>query len=127
MLGSTANLLLSLPEEDLLKIVIIKFAKTRAMYIVGTVLHVHTLCLHKKDEVNSILLATHFGIVNKVWVHNFHVYRYLIAVRIHVCIAQSYWGAVWSVLSYISERFWEEGSSTIKITFNDFLRPAVAT
>ena len=41
-------------------------------------------------------------------------------------IAQSYWGAVWSVLSYISKRFWEEGSSTLKITFNDFLRLAVA-
>ena len=41
-------------------------------------------------------------------------------------IAQSYWGAVWSVLSYISKRFWEEGSSTLKITFDDFLRPAVA-
>ena len=72
VLGDAANLLLSLPKEDLLKIVIRNFAKTRAVYIVGTVLHIHTLCLCKKDEVNSILLATHFGIVNKVWVHNFH-------------------------------------------------------
>ena len=64
--GSAANLLLSLPEEDLLKIVIRKFAETRAVYIVSTVLHVHTLHLRKKDEVNSILLATHFGIVNKL-------------------------------------------------------------
>ena len=96
------------------------------MYIVGIVLHVHTLCLCKKDEVNSILLATHFGIVNKVWVHNFHIYRYLIEGRIHVCITQSYWGAVWFVLSYISKRFWEEGSSTLKITFDDFLHLAEA-
>ena len=95
-----ANLLLSLPKEDLLKVVIRKFAETRAMYIVGTVLHVHTLRLRKKDEVNSILLATHFGIVNEVWVHNFYVYRYLIAGRIHVRIAQSLWGgrSVYTVL-----------------------------
>ena len=66
MLGAAANILLSLPEEDLLKIVLRKFAETRVVYIVGTVLHVHTLRLGKKDEVNSILLATHFGIVNKV-------------------------------------------------------------
>ena len=126
VLGATANILLSLPKEDLLKIVIRKFAKTRAVYIVGTVLHVHTLCLCKKDEVNSILLATHFGIVNKVWVHNFHLYRYLIEGRIHVCIAQSYWGAVWSVLSYVSKRLWEEGGSTLKITFDEFLHLVVA-
>ena len=68
--------------------------ETRAVYIVGTILHVHTLHLRKKDEVNSILLATHFGIVDKVWVHNFHIYRYLIAGRIHVHIAQSYWEVV---------------------------------
>ena len=90
MLGAVANLLLSLPKEDLLKIVIRKLGETRAMYIVGTVLHVHTLRLCKKDEVNSILLATHFGIVNKVWVHNFPLYHYLIEGRIHVRIAQSY-------------------------------------
>ena len=41
-------------------------------------------------------------------------------------IAQSYWGAVRSVLSYVSKRLWEEGGSTLKITFDYFLRPAVA-
>ena len=87
MLGAAANLLFSLPEEDFLKIVIKKLAETRAVYIVGTVLHVHTLRLCKKDEVHSILLATHFGIVNEVWVHNLHLYRYLIARRINVRIA----------------------------------------
>ena len=86
----------------------------------------YTLHLCKKDEVNSILLATHFGIIDKVWVHNFHIYHYLIAGRIHVCIAQSYWGAVQSVLSYISKRLWVERSGIVNITFDDFLRPAVA-
>ena len=96
------------------------------MYIVGTILHVHTLRLRKKDEVNSILLATHFGIVKKVWVHNFHLYHYLIEGRIHVRIAQYHWGAVRSILSYVSERLWGEGSSPLKITLDDFIHPAVA-
>ena len=97
VLGAATNLLLSLPEEDLLKIVIRKLAETRAVYIVGTILHIHTLRLCTKDKVNLILLATHFGIVNEVWVHNFHLYHYLIEGRIHVRIAQSHLGAVWSV------------------------------
>ena len=121
-----ANLFLSLPKEGLLKVVIKKFVETRAVYIVGTILDVHTLCLCKRDEVNSILVATHFGIVDKVWVHNFHIYRYLIARRIHVHIAQSYWGIVQSVLSYISKRLWVERNGALKITFDDFLRPTVA-
>ena len=119
-----ANFLLSLPEEGLLRVVIEKFVETRAVYIVGTVLHVHTLRLCKRDEVNFILLATHFGIIDKVWVHNFHIYHYLIAGRIHVRIALSYWGVVQLVLSYISKRLWvnleEERSGTLKITFDDF-------
>ena len=79
--------------------------------------------------MNSILLVTHFGIIDEVWVHNFHIYHYLIARRIHVRIAQSYWGAVESVLSYISKSLWvdleEERSGAVKITFDDFLRLAV--
>ena len=49
-----------------MKIVIKRLAETKAVYIVGTTLHIHTLRLHKRDEVNSILLATHFGVVNEV-------------------------------------------------------------
>ena len=125
-LDAAANLLLSLPGEDLFKAVIQKFVNTRAVYLVGTVLHVHTLRLCKKDEVNAILLATHFSIVSEIRVHNFHLYRYLFNGRIHVRIAQSYWGAVQSVLSYVSRKFWEEEGSAQKITFDDFLHPAVA-
>ena len=89
-----ADFLLSLPKEGLPSAVIKKFVETRAVYIVGTILHVHTLRLRKRDEVNSILLATHFGIIDEVWVHNFHIYHYLIAGRIHVRNAQPYWGDV---------------------------------
>ena len=70
-----------------MKIIIKKLTKTRVVYIVGTILHIHTLRLRKRDEVNSILLANYFGIVNEVGVHNFHLYRYLIKGNIHVHIA----------------------------------------
>ena len=66
VLHFAANLLLGLSKKGLLKVVIKKFVETRAVYIVGTVLHVHTLRLCKRDEVNSILLATHFGIIDEV-------------------------------------------------------------
>ena len=95
VLGAAASLLLNLPEEDLVKIVIKRLAETRAVYIVGTTLHIHTLRLRKKDEVNSILLATHFGVVNEVRVHNFHLYRYLIKGGRTNCIVlrgQEVWG-----------------------------------
>ena len=75
--------------------------------------------------MSSILLATHFGVVNEVWVHNFHLYHYLIKGNIHVRIAQSHWGAVRSVLSYVSKRLWGEGGSPVEIMFDNFLRPAV--
>ena len=91
----------------------------------GTTLHIHTLCLCKKDEVNSILLATHFGVVDEIRVHNFHLYRYLFRGHIHVRIAQSHWGAVQTVLSYVSRRVGEEEGKPIKITFDEFLRPAI--
>ena len=124
-LDAVTNLLLNLPEADLVKIVIRRLAKTRAVYVDGTTLHIHTLCLCKKDEVNSILLATHFGVVDEIRIHNFHLYRYLFRGPIHVRIAQSHWGAVQTVLSYVSRRFGEEEGKPIKITFDEFLRPAV--
>ena len=113
-LDDVANLLLSLPEADLAKIVIRKFAQTRAVYVDGTTLHIHTLRLCKKDEVNSILLATHFGVVNEIRIHNFHLYCYLFRGNVHVSIAQSHWGAMQTVLSYVSERFGEEKGRPIK-------------
>lgn len=124
-----ANFLTSLPREGPLRTVIRKFVNTKAVYIVSSTLHIHTLHLRKKEEVNSILLATHFGIVDTVHIHNFHIYHYIISERVHVRIAQSHWGAVQSILSYISKRL-EVGSESkrrgpIKITFDEFLRPAV--
>ena len=65
-LDAATSLLLNLPEEDLVKTVIKRLVETRAIYVVGTTLHIRTLRLCKRDKVNSILLATHFGVVNEV-------------------------------------------------------------
>ena len=130
-LPAIVDFLYSLPGEGPPKVVIQKFAQTKAVYIVDTTRHVHTLCLHKKEEASSILLTTHFGIVDEVRIHNFHLYHYLIADRVHVRIAQSHWKAVQFVLSCIQRRpgveFEGGRKDPIKITFDEFLHLAVAT
>ena len=75
----------------------------------GRTLHVHTLRLRKKDELSSILLTTHFGLVDEVRVHNFHIYRYLWDSRVHVRIVQTRcWEGVERILPYIYWGPWVE-------------------
>ena len=128
-MSTVAGFLNSLPGGGLPGEIVQKFAQTKGVYIVGTNLHVHTLHLRKKDEANSILLATHFGTVKEVCIHNFHLYHYLIKERVHVRIAQSHWEAVRSVLSCIQRRpgveLGEGRRDPIRVTFDEFLRPAI--
>lgn len=100
-LGSIANLLYTLPIEGPPHIVVKKFAQTKHLFVTVTTIHVHTLCLCKKDKLNSILLATCFGLVDKVRIDSFYIYRYLRADRVHVRIAQCYWGIVEFIIPYI--------------------------
>ena len=57
--------------------VIDKLAVTKAIYIIGTTLHIHVLHIRKLDELNLILLATHLRLVDEVRIHNFHLHFYL--------------------------------------------------
>ena len=66
--------------------IIEEVSNTKAVYVIGTTLHVHVLQLCKKNKVNVILLATHLCLVDEVRIHNFHINHYLIARRAHVCI-----------------------------------------
>ena len=129
-LQSTADFLHSFPIEGIPQVVVQKFCVTRAVYLVGETLHVHTQRLRKKDELNAILLATHFGVVTEVRIHNFHTYRYFATTNVHVRITQSYWRVVQAILPYINRGPWIEvrrrRERTVRITFDDFLRPAVA-
>ena len=85
------DFLSTLPPEGPPRIVIQNLAQTKAVHVTGRTLHVHTLRLWKKDELRSILLTTHFGLVDEVRVHNFHIYRYLWDSRVHVRIVQTRW------------------------------------
>ena len=95
------------------------------MYIIGTTLHVHVLYLRRKDELNSILLATHLRLVDEVRIHNFHIHHYLTARRTHVRITQSHWETVQFYLPYINQGPWVERNGkrerAIKITLDNLL------
>ena len=109
--------------------IIEKVFETKADYVIGTTLHVHVLQLRKKDEMNFILLAMHLRLVNEVRIHNFHITHFLIARRVHVRIAPTYWRTVKFILPYINRGPWVEREGkrerAVKITFDDFLQPAV--
>ena len=67
-----------------------RISKTKAVYVIGTTLHVHVLQLRKKDELNLTLLAMHLCLVDKVRIHNFHINHFFTARREHVRIALAY-------------------------------------
>ena len=67
--------------------------------------------------------------VSEVRIHNFQVAYFLTARRLHVRITQAHWRAFGFVLPYIILGPWVESGGkrkrAIKITFDEFLRPAV--
>ena len=109
--------------------IIKKVYRTKAIYVIGTTLHVHMLQLHKKDELNLILLAMHLCLVHRVRIHNFHINHFFTARREHVRITPARWEAVEFVLPYINKGPWVEYEGkrerAVKITFDDLLWPAV--
>lgn len=110
-------------------IVIEKTSETPAVYIIGTTLHVHVLKLRKKDEVNLILLATQFQLVDEVRIHSFHLHHYISPRKTHVRITPSHWETVRFVLPYINRGPLVERNGkkerAVRITFDEFLRPAI--
>lgn len=128
-LHSVAQFLRSVSPEGPPCTVIEKIAETKAIYIIGTTLHVHVLELHWKDELNLISLATQFHIVDEVRIHNFHLNFYLMSRRVHVRIVPAYWRTVHFIFPYINRGPWveKEGKKerAMKITFDEFLKPAV--
>ena len=99
------------------------------MKIEGTVLHVNLIRLRERNELNLILLATGLQVVSEVRIHNFQVTYFLTARRLHVRITQAHWRAFGFVLPYIilGPLVESEGKRrrAIKITFDEFLRPAI--
>ena len=66
-----------------------KVFKTKAVYIIGTTLHMHLLNLRKRDELNFISLTTHFCLVNEVRIRYFKISHHFSAKREHICITPS--------------------------------------
>ena len=68
--------------------------------------------------------------MDEVRIHNFHIYRYIWVKRVHVRIAQTRWEEVKRILPYICRGYLAEREGrrerAVKITFDKFLRPAVA-
>ena len=109
--------------------VIERLPETNAVYIIGTTLHVHPIRLRFKDELNLILLATQFRVINEVRIHNIHLNFFITARRAHVRINQTYWRTVEWVLLYVVRGPWVEKDSkkerAVRVTFDEVLKPAV--
>ena len=109
--------------------VIEKLPESNAVYIIGTTLHVHPTRLRFKDELNLILLATQFCVVDEVRIHSYHLNFFVTARRVHVRIVQTYWRTAQFVLPYIKRGPWvlRDGKieRTVRFTFDEFLKPAV--
>ena len=109
--------------------IIEKVAKTQAVYVIGTTLHVHVLKLRRRDKVNLIQIATQLRLVDEVRIHSFHLHYYLSARKTHVRIIPSHWETVKFVLPFINRGPWIERNGkkerAVKITFDDFLHPAL--
>ena len=118
-----------MPPEGFLNTILGKISETRAVRIVGTTLHVNLIRLWEKNELNLILLATSLQVVSEVRIHNFQVNYYLTARRLHVRLTQAHWRTFGFVLPYINLGPWLESEGkkkrAIRITFGEFLRPAV--
>ena len=103
---SIAQFLHGVSLEGFLCTIVEKIFDTKAVYVIGTTLHVHVLHLCKKDKLNFILLATHLFLVDEVRIHNFHLNFFLTARREHVRITPAYWRTVEFVLPYIKRGPW---------------------
>ena len=128
-LYTIAPFLHGLPSNGPPRVVIEKVSQTKCAYIVGSTLHVHANHLCTRNELNFISLVTHFQLVEEVRIHTFHLNYFLTARRAHVCIQSVDWEVVKLVLQFVNRGPWVVKGLTreqaIKITFDNFLKPAV--
>ena len=85
--------------------------------------------LYTRNELNFIALVTQFQLVEKVRIHTFHIRIFLTARKAHFRIGCVRWELVKLILRFVNRgpRVIKEGrvERAIKITFDDFLKPAV--
>ena len=128
-LYTIARFLHGLPPSGPPRIIIEKVSQSKCAYIIGSTLHVHANLLCSRNELNFISLVTHFQLVEEVRIHTFHLNHYLTSRRAHVRIQSVRWEVVKLVLQFVNRGPWVVKGTTreraIKITFDEFLKPAV--
>ena len=128
-LYSIAHFLHEQSPEGPLGIIVEKVSETKAVYIIGTTLHIHLLHLRKRDELNLISITTHFCLVNEVRIHSFEISHFYSARHEHICITPSRWEAVEFVLPCINRGPWVECKGkrerAVKVTFDNYLKPTM--
>ena len=128
-LYTIARFLHSFPSNGPPRVVIENVSKSKCAYLVGNTLHVHATQLCTRNELNFISLATHFQLVEEVRIHTFHLDYYFTSRKLHVRIKSMRWEVVKLILQFVNRGPWVAKGSTIervvKITFDDFLKPAV--
>ena len=124
-----ARFLRSLPPHGSPKNVIEKVSTSKCAFIISSTLHVRPHYLYTRNELNFIALVTQFQLVEKVRIHTFHLRFFLTARKFHVRIGCVRWELVKLILRFVNRGPWviKEGrvERAIKITFDDFLKPAV--
>ena len=129
-LSTIARFLHGLPSNGPPRVVIEMVSQTKCAYIVGSTLHVHANHLCTRNELNFISLVTHFQLVEEVRIRTFQIYYFLTTRRAHVRIQGGVrWEVVKLILQFINRGPWVVKGGTleraIKITFDEFLKPAV--
>ena len=119
----------SLPPQGPPQCVIEKVSTSKCAFIIGSTLHVRPHYLYTRNELNFIALATHFQLVEEVRIHTFHIRYFLTARKAHARLGCVRWELVKLILRFVNRGPWviKEGrvERATKITFDDFLKPAV--
>ena len=119
----------SLPPQGPPQCVIEKVSTSKCAFIIGSTLHVRPHYLYTRNELNFIALATHFQLIEEVRIHTFHIRIFLTARKARARLGCVHWELVKLILRFVNRGPWviKEGrvERAIKITFDDFLKPAV--
>ena len=124
-----ARFLRSFPPHGPPQNVIEKVSTSKCAFIVGSTLHVRPHYLYTRNELNFIALATKFQLVEKVRIHTFHIRIFITSRRAHTRMRCVRWELVKLILRFVNRGPFviKKGrvERAIKITFDDFLKPAV--
>ena len=129
-MDGVAYFLCSLPIDGPLRQILEGIPKSTGIYTIERTLHIN---LHKVEgyleDLNYILFITHLGLVDEVRIHTLCFKFYMTPRRKHCRIYPSTWVLAKLFLRHIAKvplaREGSLSSRKLKITFDDFLKPAI--